>query len=84
MAHDALWAQGKGANAAGDFRLAYSCFRQCYDAMGRVEMRISAANMLLKLGEAEAAALEYRAMLDDEDCSEQARAAPKLGLRKPY
>ena len=45
-----LMKAGHEANARGDVKEALALFKQCYEAGERLEARISAANMLLKLG----------------------------------
>ena len=65
-----LMAEGHDANARGDLLQALQSFRACYDKGMRMEARISAANMCLKLGQLPAsreylmeAIAEYQTML---------------------
>lgn len=65
-----LMAEGHDANARGDLLQALQSFRACYDKGMRMEARISAANMCLKLGQLPAsreylmeAISEYQTML---------------------
>ncbi|KAL1525745.1 hypothetical protein AB1Y20_020589 [Prymnesium parvum] len=60
----ALMKEGHMANARGDTVRAMQLFRHCYDVGGRVEARISAANMSFKLGDFGSALAEYEAMQD--------------------
>jgi hypothetical protein len=59
-----LMKEGHLANARGEVAEARSYFRQCYDVGGRVEARISAANMSLKMGEFTTALAEYETMAE--------------------
>lgn len=58
----ALMKAGHLANARGETRRALQLFRECFDKGGRVEARISAANMSCKLGDYGGALKEYEAM----------------------
>ena len=53
------------ANAAGQYANARELFFELYMLKGRIETRLSAANMTLKLGEVAAALAEYQ-YFDDE------------------
>lgn len=55
--------EGHMANGRGDIMRALLCFREAYLLGGRMEARVSAANMSLKLGLLEEAFAEYDQML---------------------
>ena len=56
--------EGQSQNAATDFASALVLCRACHRLSSKVEARISAANMLLKLGRVGEALAEYDAMLE--------------------
>ena len=61
---DLIMREGQSQNAATDFASALVLFRACHRLSSKVEARISAANMLLKLGRVGEALAEYDAMLE--------------------
>ena len=61
---DLIMREGQQQNAATDFASALVLFRACHRLSSKVEARISAANMLLKLGRVGEALAEYDAMLE--------------------
>ena len=75
-----LLQKGKDANGASEFAQACACFEAAYALSVRGGMLVSAANMRLKLGEAETAAAMYRSVLSDSGLLEPERemAARKL------
>ena len=76
-----LLERGKAANAQSDFALACACFEGAYALSIRGGMLVSAANMRLKLGDAETAAAMYKSVLADQEAltsSEREHANRKL------
>ena len=55
--------EGHEHNLAGAFYEAYECFHRCYSIGGRIEARLSGANMLAKSGRLSDALQEYDQML---------------------
>ena len=74
-----LMREAHAANEAGEPALAGELFNASYLLTGRLEARVSAANMTLKLGEAEAALAEYSQLLSEGALSEKTR---KVVVRK--
>ena len=64
---------GHAANAAGDVSEARRCFRLAYELTRKVSPQISAANMLMRLGEPRQALAEYEALLLRPDLTEAHR-----------
>ena len=58
--------EGQKANKSGDYATARDAFLDAYDVSGRVEPRISATNMLLKLEKVDEAIREYEDLLEEE------------------
>ena len=69
-----LMREALGANEAREPGLARELFDACYVLSGRIEARISAANMALKLGEADEALAEYKRLLETGTLSAKAQA----------
>ena len=69
-----LMREAHAANEAGEPALACEFFSACYALTGRLEARVSAANMTLKLGEAHAALGEYNLLLSSGKLSEETKA----------
>ena len=55
---------GRAANDAGDIARAREIFARCFEASGRYQAAVSAANMALKLGDPKTAYEEYTALLE--------------------
>ena len=62
-----LMRAGHHANKAGDYVTARGHFTECYELGGRMEARISAVNMALKLGLYEEAAESYAQLMRQEN-----------------
>ena len=58
-----LMKEAHEANAKGDARTARRKFEAAYNVSGRLEARISAANMMIKLGEVEEACREFTMLM---------------------
>ena len=69
----ALVESGHTANSKADYAEARRCFRAAFELTRKVGPQLSAANMLLRLGEAKAAISEYEALLLRPDLSEAHR-----------
>ena len=60
-------AAANAANEAGECKLAHDLFRRAHTLTSKVEFRISAANMSLKLGDTRHAVAEYTSILASSD-----------------